>query len=135
VSTDDVELVREAFELLDSDRYEQVLPLIDEHFEMVTTREVASEPDTYRGPEGVRRWWESFLEAMDSVRVEASRLHPAGEGQVIAEYVIRARGQRSGIEAEQPAVALATVAEGKLLRLEFFTSLDRARAAARPPAD
>jgi ketosteroid isomerase-like protein len=132
VPTDEVELIREAFELLDSDHYEQALPLIDERFEMVTTREVASEPDTYRGPEGVRRWWESFLEAMDSVRVEARRLHPAGEGQVIVEFVIRARGQRSGIEAEQPAVGLATVAEGKLLRLEFFTSLDRARAAARP---
>lgn len=134
MARDDVELIREAFELLDSDRYEQVLPLIDERFEMVTTREVASEPDTYRGPEGVRRWWESFLEAMDSVRVEARRLHPAGEGQVIVEFSIRARGQRSGIEAEQPAVALATVAEDKLLRLEFFTSLDRARAAARPPS-
>jgi ketosteroid isomerase-like protein len=133
VAKDDVELISEAFELLDSDRYEEVLPLIDERFEMVTTREVASEPDTYRGPEGVRRWWESFLEAMDSVRVEAHRLHPAGEGQVIVEFAIRARGQRSGIETEQPAIALATVAEGKLLRLEFFTSLDRARAAARPP--
>jgi ketosteroid isomerase-like protein len=134
VARDEVELVAEAFELLDSDRYEQVLPLIDERFEMVTTREVASEPDTYRGPEGVRRWWESFLEAMDSVRVEAHRLHAAGEGQVIVEYAIRARGQRSGIEAELPAVALATVVDGKLLRLEFFTTLDQARAAARPPA-
>jgi ketosteroid isomerase-like protein len=132
VARDDIELISEAFELLDSDRYEEVLPLIDERFEMVTTREVASEPDTYRGPEGVRRWWESFLEAMDSVRVEARRLHPAGEGQVIVEFAIRARGQRSGIETEQPAVALTTVADGKLLRLEFFTSLDRARAAARP---
>ncbi|HEX5954759.1 MAG TPA: hypothetical protein VFY37_02390 [Solirubrobacterales bacterium] len=58
---DDVELVERAFALLDSDRYEEVLPLIDERFEMVTTSEVASEPDTYRGPDGVRRWFESFL--------------------------------------------------------------------------
>jgi ketosteroid isomerase-like protein len=132
MANDDVELIREAFELLDSDRYEQVLPLIDERFEMVTTREVASEPDTYRGPEGVRRWWESFLDAMDSVRVEARELHPAGEGRVIVEFVIRARGQHSGIETEQPAVALATVADRKLQRLEFFTSLSDARAAVRP---
>jgi ketosteroid isomerase-like protein len=135
VARDEVELVAETFELLDSDRYEQVLPLIDDRFEMVTTREVASEPDTYRGPEGVRRWWQSFLEAMDSVRVEPRRLHPAGEGQVIVEFVIRARGQHSGIETEQPAVGLVTVADGKLLRLEFFTSLDQARAAAGPRPD
>jgi ketosteroid isomerase-like protein len=131
VGRDDVELVREAFELLDSDRYEEVLPLVAEDFEMVTTSEVASEPDTYRGRAGVRRWFESFLEAMDSVQVEARRLHSAGRGLAIAEFVIRARGQRSGIEAEQAAIALATVADGMLLRLEFFTSLDQARAAAR----
>ena len=129
---DDVELVERAFALLDSDRYVEVLPLIDERFEMVTTSEVASEPDTYRGPDGVRRWFESFLEAMDSVRVVADRIHPVGRGQVIIEYVIRARGQRSGIEAEQPAVALATLGDGKLQRLEFFTTLHRARAAVRP---
>jgi ketosteroid isomerase-like protein len=132
MASDDVELLERAFELLDSDRYEEVLPLVDEDFEMVTTSEVASEPDTYRGPEGVRRWFRSFLEAMDSVRVEAHRMHPVGGGQVIVEYAIRARGQRSGIEAEQPAVAVATVAEGKLRRLEFFTSLEAARAAVRP---
>ena len=132
MARDDVELVERAFALLDSDRYEEVLPLIDERFEMVTTSEVAREPDTYRGPDGVRRWFESFLEAMDSVRVVADRIHPVGSGQVIIEYVIRARGQRSGIEAEQPAVALATLGDGKLQRLEFFTTLHRARAAVRP---
>jgi ketosteroid isomerase-like protein len=132
VSTDDVELIREAFELLDSEHYEEALALIDERFEMVTTAEVASEPDTYRGREGVRRWWESFLDAMDSVSVDAKRLHPAAPGQVIVEFVIRARGQHSGIEAEQPAIGLATLADGKLLRLEFFTTLSDARAAVRP---
>jgi hypothetical protein len=50
---------------------------------------------------------------------------------VIAEFVIRARGQRSGIEAEQAAIALVTVVDGQLLRLEFFTGLEKARAAAR----
>ena len=132
MANDDVELLEQAFELLDSDRYEEVLPLVAEDFEMVTTSEVASEPDTYRGRAGVRRWFESFLEAMDSVRVVAHRMHPVGEGEVIVEYSIRARGQRSGIEAEQPAVALATVTDRKLRRLEFFTTLSQARAAVRP---
>jgi hypothetical protein len=57
MARDDVELLTEAFELLNSDHYEQALALIDERFEMTTTPEVASEPDTYRGHDGVRRWW------------------------------------------------------------------------------
>jgi ketosteroid isomerase-like protein len=131
VARDEVELLWEAFERLDSDRYEEVLPLVDDRFEMVTTSEVASEPDTYRGPEGVRRWFESFLEAMDSVAVDAHDMHPVGDGRVIVEFALRARGQHTGIEASQPAVALATIANDKLLRLEFFTSLSDARAAVR----
>jgi ketosteroid isomerase-like protein len=127
------ELVERAFALLDSRTYEQVLPLIDERFEMVTTREVASEPDVYRGPEGVRRWWLSFLDAMEWVRLEALSFEQTGDGRVIVDFIINARGKHSGIEAGQPAVAIATASEGKLLRLEFFTDLERARAAAAPP--
>lgn len=131
MASDDVELVREAFELLDSDRYEAAMPLIDERFEMVTTAEVASQPDTYRGRDGVRRWWQEFLDAMETVRLEARELHPAGEGLVIVEFAIRAWGKHSGIETAQPAVALATLRDGKLMRLEFFTSVSGARAAAQ----
>jgi ketosteroid isomerase-like protein len=109
-------LVREAFRLLDSETYEQVLPLVDEDFEMVTTAEVASEPDVYRGPEGVRRWWTSFLDAMDSIQLEPIGFEDAGGGRVVVEFVIRARGRASGLETSQPAIALATAKEGKLLR-------------------
>ena len=51
---------------------------------------------------------------------------------MVVEFEIHARGQRSGIDTVQPGIALATVADGMLQRLEFFTDLDQARAAARP---
>jgi ketosteroid isomerase-like protein len=129
----DLELIKRAFELLDSNTYEQVLPIVDEEFEMVTTAEVASEPNTYRGPEGVRRWWLEFLDAMDRVYLEALNYSELNDGRVIVEFIIHARGKHSGIEAGQPAVAIATASHGKLLRLEFFTSVESARAAAEPP--
>jgi ketosteroid isomerase-like protein len=129
VTSSELELVERAFGLLDSDTYEQALELVDDRFEMITTSEVASEPGVYRGPEGVRRWWESFLEAMDYVGLDAGSFHEVGDGRVIVEFVIRARGSRSGIVAEQPAIAIATVKGRKLLGLEFFTSLDLAREA------
>ena len=119
---------------MQSDTYEQVLPLVHDDFEMVTTREVASEPDVYRGPEGVRRWWTSFLDVMDTVNLDPVSFDDLGDGRVIVEFVIRARGQASGIEVTQPAVAIDTAADDKLMRLEFFTSLELARAAARSPS-
>jgi len=131
VADDDLELIRWAFEHLDSERFESVLPRVADGFEMTTTAEVASEPDTYRGPDGVRRWWDSFLEAMDAVRLDAGRFTDVGAGRAIVEFEIVARGKRSGIEVRQPAIALATVADGKLSRLEFFLSVEEAEAAAQ----
>jgi ketosteroid isomerase-like protein len=130
---DDVETIVEAFRLLDSDTYEQALEIVDENFEMVTTPEVASEPGLYTGPDGVRRWWESFLDAMDYVRLDVEEVHPVGDGRAILEFQIRARGRSSGIEAAQRAVGLATARDGKITRLEFFTELGPAREAAGLP--
>ena len=90
------------------------MPLIADDFEMVTTAAVASEPGVYRGHEGVRRWWESFLEVMDDVRLEALSFDDRGDGRVIIEFLIHARGQASGIETAQPAVTIATAADGKM---------------------
>ena len=124
----ELELVERAFGLLRSDTWEQALPLVHDDFEMVTLPEVASEPQAYHGPEGVRRWWTSFLEAMDTVSLDPVSFEDAGRSRVLVEFEIRARGQASGIEATQPAVAVATVADGRLLRLEFFTDVAQARA-------
>ena len=130
---DNVEAIAATFRLLDSDTYEQALESIHDEFVMETPSELASEPDVYRGPAGVRRWWESFLEAMESVRLEVKDVHTIDDDTALVEFVIKARGRTTGIETEQRAVGLATAREGKVVGLEFFTDLDRARAAAGLP--
>ena len=130
---DEIEAIAETFRLLDASTYEQALELIDERFVMETPSELASEPDVYRGPAGVRRWWESFLEAMDSVRVEVEELHPIDHDTAMVEFAIQARGRATGIETEQRAAELAKASEGKLVWLAFFTDLEQARAAAGLP--
>src|SRR4051794_3686258 len=92
---EDVEAIARTFRLLDSETYEQALEFIDDDFEMVTPAAIASEPDVYRGPAGVRRWWESFLEVMEWVRLEVQEIHPVGDGRAILEFQIQTRGQAS----------------------------------------
>jgi ketosteroid isomerase-like protein len=127
----DVELIARTFQLLDARTYEQSLDHIDENFVMVTPAGLASEPDTYRGRDGVRRWWESFIEVMDSVRLETLEVEDIGDGRAIISFVIHARGKSSGIDAEQRAFAIGSTANGKVTGLEFFATLEQARAAAR----
>jgi ketosteroid isomerase-like protein len=132
---DDLETIVRTFNLLDSDNYEQALELVDPEFEMVTTAEIASEPDTYSGPDGVRRWWESFLESMEWVRLEVEQVHPVPDGRVILEFRMYTRGRTSGIETDQRAVGLATARDGRLYRLQFFTTLEPAlEAVGLPPS-
>jgi ketosteroid isomerase-like protein len=128
--SDDTDAIVEAFRRLSSDTYEEALELVDDEFEMVTPPELASEPGAYRGPEGVRRWWESFLDVMEWVRLEVEEVHLVDDQRVILEFVMHTRGRSSGIETDQGAVGLATARDGKLYRLAFFADLSQARAAA-----
>ena len=129
MSEQDVETVRRGFEAI-AHGVDAVIPLIDPEFEMVTTAQYAAEPDTYRGADGIRRWFAGFDGAMEGVRIEARRLEDAGEGRVIVEFTLIARGISSGLEAGQQATATVTLRDGRLLRIEFHPGLEAARAAA-----
>ena len=128
MSDANVELARRAFEALGEDGVEAMLPFVHEDFEMVTPPHLAAEPDTYRGHEGVRRWFDTFYEAMDEVQIEPQEIREAGD-QVVMQFRMIARGRSTGLEMVQEAAALCTVVDERVVRLEFFTTLDEAVAA------
>ena len=65
-----VEIVRAAFEAFNEGGPEAFIPFIHPDVEFSTPSDLASEPDTYRGHDGVRRYWDSFFEIMDEIKVE-----------------------------------------------------------------
>ena len=78
-----VDLVRQGFEALNEGGVEALVPLVHPEFEVTTPPGLAAEPDTYRGPEGVRRYFESFYEAMDRVVFEPERFIAVGDRVVV----------------------------------------------------
>ncbi len=108
---------------------EAMLPFIAEEFEMTTPADLAAEPDTYRGHAGVRRWFESFYDAVDRIRFDASRFAEVGD-RVAVEFSMTTRGRTTGLEASLGVAALCGVEHGKVKSLEFFASWDEAVAAA-----
>jgi ketosteroid isomerase-like protein len=130
VPEENVELVRQGFEAMRSGDVEAVLPLIHPEFELTTPPGLAAEPDTYRGPEGVRRYFESFYEVMDRVTFEADDFIPVGE-RVVVPVTLRARGRTTGIEAAQKVVQIWDLKDGKAIRIEVYATLEEAIAAAR----
>lgn len=128
MSEANAELMRRAFEELAAGGVEALLPYIDEDFEMTTPANLAAEPDTYVGHDGVRRWFDTFYEAMDSVRIEPQEIEAAGD-LVAVRFRMVARGRTTGIEAVQEAACLCRVENEKTTRMEFFATFDEAREA------
>ncbi|HSJ17160.1 MAG TPA: nuclear transport factor 2 family protein [Solirubrobacterales bacterium] len=130
MSKENVELVKRGFDAFAREGWRALLPFLHPEFEAITPPDVAMEPDTYRGAEGVRRYFESFEDAMEDIRfVTTGEFIDAGD-KVVVPFRLAARGRESGIEVEQPAVQVWTLKDGKALRLEVFGSREQAFGAA-----
>ena len=127
------ELMRKAFETYNEEGWEAMLPWIAEDFELTTTPDLAAEPDTYRGEEGMRRYWESFDEVMEDIRVEIKESREI-EDWVLAPFRLSARGRSTGIDTGIDAVMAWRWRDGKAVRALIFPDLEQAMAAI-PPRD
>ena len=109
------------------------MPFIHPEFEVTTPPGLAAEPDTYRGPDGIRRYFSSFYEAMDRVTFEADEFIAVGE-RVVVPVTLHTRGRTTGIETEQRIVQVWELRDEKAYRVEVYATLDEAMAAARGEA-
>jgi ketosteroid isomerase-like protein len=126
-----IELLRGGFDAFAEEGPDALTRLAADDFELVTTAEVASEPDTFRGQEGLQRYWDSFYEAMEGFELEAHEMTPVGDEAVVADVTLRATGRSSGITTEMRTFHIWTIRDGKAQRLEFATTLEGAMEIAR----
>lgn len=103
-------------------------------FELTTPPELSAEPDTYRGPEGMRRYFESFYDAMNEVRFKPLDFYQRNEW-VVVPFTMTARGRTTGLVAEQEGVMAWKVRDGLAVRLEVFAELEDALQAIEKRAD
>jgi ketosteroid isomerase-like protein len=126
VPRENLEIVRRGFDAFNEGGVEGILPFIHPEFEATTPPNLASEPDTYRGHDGIRRWFDSFDEVMEEIRWDAHGFQEVGD-RVVVEFTLRARGKTTGLDFGQEAVMVWTLRDGRAIRVE---TLDDAIAAA-----
>lgn len=119
MSQENIEIVRSAYAALAEHGVEAVLVYADPEFEGTTPPELASEPDTYRGHDGVRRWFGSFGDAMEGVHLEGQEFTAAGD-KVLVDTKLHARGRATGIETEQRAFVVWALRDGLVTGVEMF---------------
>jgi ketosteroid isomerase-like protein len=117
------DLVRERFAPMREGDVEALLTLIHPDFEVTTPPGLAAEPDTYRGPEGIRRYFDSFYEIMDRVSFEPHDFIGVGE-RVVVPVTLRARGRTTGIETTQKLVQVWELRDEKAYRIEVYATLE-----------
>ncbi len=75
---------------------------------------------TYRGQNGLTRFWTDMLEAWEQFSPEIIEVVECGPGRLITIDVVRARGKGSGIDMEARGAMLWTVREGKIVGAKMF---------------
>jgi ketosteroid isomerase-like protein len=129
MSQENVEALRRGFEALNSGDIERILAFVHPDFVAVVPPELSAEPDTYRGYDGVRRYFASFYEAMGEICFEADQVRDAGDS-VVVEVRLTARGRETGIAVEQRITQVWGIRDGKATWAQTYVSLSEALDAA-----
>ena len=140
MSRENVELVRRLYAALASEgspqEFEQRLTddalsrFLDPGIEWVPVTESLLAVDSYRGFDGVRRYWGDFLSAWERYRVEPLRFYDAGDQVAVVVHII---GRTHELEVDETRSSLLTVRDGRVVRVDSFAEPEGARKAAGLP--
>jgi ketosteroid isomerase-like protein len=125
MSSENVELVRAALQQFNREGIDAVARNIHPDFETTTPSSLAVEPDTYRGPEGIRRWMDAWGDTMDEIRFEVDELVDAGD-RVVAITRLVARSRTTELEFQQGVAMVWTLRDGLAVGMDPYGTRDEA---------
>ncbi len=125
MSAENVEIVRAGFEAFNSGGIARILAFAHPDFEAIVPPELSAEPDTYRGHDGIRRYFESFQDAMDEIRFEPEQFWEVGSS-VVADVRISAKGRQTAIPVVQRIAQVWRIRDGRALSVHSYVSLAEA---------
>jgi ketosteroid isomerase-like protein len=137
VSRENVDLVRRLYAELASEgsaeEFDQRMTddalsrFLDPEIEWVPVTHSLLAVDSYRGFDGVRRFWGEFLSTWESYSVEPLRFDDAGDQVAVVVHIV---GRTHELEVDETRSSLLTVRDGRVVRVESFADQEGARKAA-----
>ena len=90
----------------------------------------------WKGIKNIRRYWGTLRETWEGIRIDPLEGFDVGEGRVVVDQRMWAKGQRSGIEVDQRFAMLYTVRpeDGKFIRAQLLPDVAAAISAAESSA-
>ena len=118
MSQENVEIVRRIYERLNRGDVEGVVELCDDDFLMDMSERVFN-PDTYRGHDGIRRFYEGVSEAWESYRWDVEETRVAGDS-VVAMLHCTAQSREGGPGVDWRVAWLWKLQRGTPVSLRFY---------------
>ena len=125
MSQQNVEALRDVFDAFNSGDLDRIVAFTHPDFEGVVPPELSAEPDIYRGHDGIRRYFQSFEEAMAEIRFHEDRLWDVGDSVVVA-VRLTAEGRQTAIPVEQQFALAWTFRDGRAVRVQAYATLSQA---------
>ncbi len=122
---------RRAMEAYSRGDYEAAVAGFDPAIEWSVHASLAPDATTYHGREGVKRFWETWAEAISDVALEIEECRCVGENQVLA--ITRAHGTGAGSGAPVASGRFAQIADfrdGRVIRVRLYGAVAAALEAA-----
>src|SRR5512133_1636178 len=112
MSAENVEIVRRAVEAFNRGDLDAAVADFAPDCEYISSGAIPGATDTYRGPEGYKRFAGWLLDQFDDVRLELNEI--IGEGdQVVVSFNNRGRGKHGGPETTWQVWQVWTFSDGK----------------------
>ena len=81
---------------------------------------------TYRGPEGLARWWRDLEEAFSDFALQVDDVEPLGDGRFLTSQRFVGRFRTTGIPIDAPWASVITVRDGLIAHAVGYFSRKRA---------
>jgi uncharacterized protein len=128
MSQQNIEIVGLAHERLNEGDINGLIALCDGDFELDMSARTLN-PETYRGHQGIRRFYRDVSEVWEEFRWEPLRFFEADD-EVVVLLHSHGRGRGSGLEMARDAAMVWTVREGRAVSVRFYTDQAEALEAA-----
>jgi ketosteroid isomerase-like protein len=133
MTVDNVEAVRAAVVALNAGDFDAALAQVHPDAEWQPLR-VFPDSGSFRGPEGVREFFQSWMDTFRGFRVHLKTCAPVDEDRVLAVLWVSGEGAESGARVESPEFfQLIEFRDGRMIRAQMFeTESDALEAAGSP---
>jgi ketosteroid isomerase-like protein len=140
VSRENIELVSRLYEALasegsarDFDRRltdEALGHFLDPGVEWVPVAHSLQAVESYRGFDGVRRFWGEFVSTWESYKVEVLSFYDVGDQVAVVVHIV---GRTHELEVDETRSSLLTLRDGRVVHVQSFADPEGAREAAGLP--